>query len=75
MGVLPELIRWDEQIGYFLFQQRNNNSLLKAISDVFSLSGDEVIFFGITAAVAISMSLIRGNIDLMECKVTKWVVK
>ena len=60
MGVLPELIKWDEQLGYHLFQQRKSSSLLKTVSDVISMSGDEVIFFGITAAIAISMSLIRG---------------
>ena len=61
MGVLPQLIKYDEQVGHYLFQQRNKSSALKAVSDVLTLSGDEVIFFGITAALAISMSLIRGN--------------
>ena len=61
MGVLPELIKCDEQVGLYLFQQRNGSPVLKAVSDVLSLSGDEVLFFGITSALAISMSLIRGG--------------
>lgn len=60
MGLLPELIKYDERVGRYFFEQRNSYSTLKLISDVLTLSGDEVIFFGITAALAITMSLIRG---------------
>ena len=60
-GWFQQLVERDEEWGFFVFQQRNGNSLLKILSDILSLSGDELIFFGVICALAISMSLIRGK--------------
>lgn len=53
-------MRWDEETGERMFRMRDENRLIKTASDLLSLSGDEVIFFGIVTPIAISMSFARG---------------
>jgi hypothetical protein len=62
MGLLPRVISLDEQLGEFMYTQRNSSAVLRGVSDALTLSGDEVIFFGLTAALAITMSLLRGKV-------------
>lgn len=59
-SIINKIILTDERIGLRLYNWTQNNAIAKLIADLISLSGDELIWFGISAGGGILMFSARG---------------
>ncbi|GMH87597.1 hypothetical protein TrST_g5984 [Triparma strigata] len=53
-------VQWDEDLGYAAYMQAQKNKHVKLLADIFSISGDEVVWFGGPAVIGSFLFLLRG---------------
>ena len=54
------LLRADEDLGYSMYQQAQTSKHVKVAADLFSISGDELVWFGGPAAIGSFLFALRG---------------
>ena len=58
------LVRFDEDLGYYLYQACQNSKVpTKLTADVFSISGDEIVWFGAPATLGSFLFALRVSTE------------
>lgn len=58
--MLQALLKADEDLGYRMYKYCQENSHVKLAADVFSISGDEVVWFGLPSVIGSLLFMMRG---------------
>ncbi|GMH63092.1 hypothetical protein TrLO_g13770 [Triparma laevis f. longispina] len=53
-------VKWDEDLGYNIYKYSQDNKYVKLLADIFSVSGDEIVWFGGPAVIGSSLFCLRG---------------